>query len=378
MNSIHLDFAAAIFALVILIVYSIFVLEWLVYRALILQNFQQHIFYNTNEGRVRHLRSPLHPAAASAPLHFEPYDTPHPFTPPLPKWIAAIAFSRGGRWMPADKRKSFGVLVSPLKPSHTHWWLAMPLLTIFTTLLSSLPATSTVGCDALQGIITTASAAMSVALVAVRPHRALIVSIVAAASLIVVAATSALGLACRHGLVSLDELLSVCSALSYVTLVGKVYVALLPSFENKILQRRLPRFSLENTFATLSSFQGIANEQHRKRDWSIFFFFSYVTLVGKVYVALLPSFENKILERRLPRLSLQNNTFATLSSFQSIANEQHRKRDWSIHRERQHVGLTRLVKNICWHVKNNQVPSLAKQELTGQRLENCFEFGRLT
>ncbi|CUG86536.1 GP46-like surface antigen, putative [Bodo saltans] len=221
MNSTPLETIGAFLSTVVLLFYTSVILEWLIYRNLILLGLQE---IDSNG------------FATSAPLHFEPYDSRHPFTPPVPKWLASVAFSRDGRWMPADKRNSFGKLVSPLKPSFAHWWLAIPLLNIFTTLLSSLPTTSTLGCDALQGIITTASAAMSVALVAVRPHRALIVSIVAAASLIVVAVTSALGLACRHGLVSLDELLSVCSALSYVALVGKVYVALLPNLESHILQ----------------------------------------------------------------------------------------------------------------------------------------------
>jgi hypothetical protein len=70
----------------------------------------------------------------------------------------------------------------------------------------------------------------------VQPHRVLVTSVVAASSLIVVAVTSILGIACRHGAINVDKLLSICSALSFAMLFGKLYVATTPFLENYLLQ----------------------------------------------------------------------------------------------------------------------------------------------
>ncbi|CUG86671.1 membrane-associated protein, putative, partial [Bodo saltans] len=169
-----------------------------------------------------------------------PFAIENPYSPPLPRPVAAYALGRGGVWSPSERRNSFGKLVAPLSPGHVRWWVVTPLLTVLTVLLSSVPTTSTTGCDALQGMITVVTVAAAVVFGVVRPYRAVLASFVTSFSLLVVATTSALGLLCRHDAMSVVQALSVCSTLSYVSLVGKVYVAVLPFVEMRLLQRLRP------------------------------------------------------------------------------------------------------------------------------------------
>jgi hypothetical protein len=219
-DSSALAIVAAVASVLLLIAYLVGVLEYLIYRTLILED--AALTTGSNGG-------------GKVLLHFEPYSTAHPFSPPIPPALAAYAMGRGGVWMPSERRSSFGKLVSSLSPARMRWWVVTPLLTVVTTLLASLPITSTGGCDAMQGVTAAVTALAAAMFVAVRPHRAVGASLVAAFSLLVVSVTSALGLLCRRDVLSLAQLLSVCSSLSYVSLVGKVYVAALPFVEQRLL-----------------------------------------------------------------------------------------------------------------------------------------------
>ncbi|CUG73170.1 GP46-like surface antigen, putative, partial [Bodo saltans] len=221
-SSSTLEMVAAVVSALLLCLYFVLVLEWLIYRVLILDDISS---YSSGFCILRR----------EALLHFEPFAIEYPYSPPLPRPVAAYALGRGGVWSPSERRNSFGKLVAPLSPGHVRWWVATPLLTVLTVLLSSVPTTSTAGCDALQGTVTAATVIAAGVFGVVRPYRAVLVSLVASFSLLVVATTSVLGLLCRHDAISVVQVLSVCSTLSYVSLVGKVYVAVLPFVEQHLL-----------------------------------------------------------------------------------------------------------------------------------------------
>ncbi|CUG86669.1 GP46-like surface antigen, putative [Bodo saltans] len=221
-SSSTLEMVAAVVSALLLCLYFVLVLEWLIYRVLILDDISS---YSSGFCILRRV----------ALLHFEPFAIENPYSPPLPRPVAAYALGRGGVWSPSERRNSFGKLVAPLSPGHVRWWVVTPLLTVLTVLLSSVPTTSTTGCDALQGTVTAVTVVAAGVFGVVRPYRAVLVSLVASFSLLVVATTSVLGLLCRHDAMSVVQVLSVCSTLSYVSLVGKVYVAVLPFVEQHLL-----------------------------------------------------------------------------------------------------------------------------------------------
>lgn len=172
-------------------------------------------------------------------LTFRLFRPAMPFSPPVPPRIAAFVLSRQGEWLPMERRDSFGKLAAPYQPRCARWcWAVGQIAVLAAAALAGVRTRSPSACNALQAVAAGLPLAAGLWYLLRRPHRAQLASVFVALTLLHTAFVSILSIFCRLGAVSKEDLLRCAAVGSYIAIVGRVYVVLLPLAERRIIAGR--------------------------------------------------------------------------------------------------------------------------------------------
>ncbi|CUG89859.1 transmembrane protein, putative [Bodo saltans] len=176
-------------------------------------------------------------------LTFCDFRNAHPFSPPIPRSIAAIICSRHGQWGPVGRRAAFGSpIATSFLPEHMRWmWAVSPLVSLLAVALNTAQPSQdqlVIACDAIQAILIVLFSAAALLFGWVLPHRSLLRSLLSCFSAAHNALVVLLGLLARHQRVEQDTVLVVAATGSYTSMVLGIVVVCIGFLEQRVLQRK--------------------------------------------------------------------------------------------------------------------------------------------
>jgi hypothetical protein len=173
-------------------------------------------------------------------LNFMRFRSPQPFSPPIPLSIAKLVCSRHGQWGPQTRRSAFGSpMASTFLPQHVRWiWGVAPAVSLIAVGLSTArPPQQHRGraCDAIQALLFVLFFATAALFAWLRPHRAILRSLLCSFTMAHNAAVVLLTLLHRHEWIQQESILTVAAVGAYVALMFSVLLVALELFETRLL-----------------------------------------------------------------------------------------------------------------------------------------------
>ncbi|CUG71913.1 GP46-like surface antigen, putative [Bodo saltans] len=177
-------------------------------------------------------------------LTFRDFLDVQPFSPPVPRSIAAVICSRRGQWGPSGRRAAFGSpIATSFLPEHMWWiWAVSPLMSLVAVSLNTArpsQAARTEACDAIQSILIVCFLAVALLFGSLRPHRSMLRSFLSCFSAAHNGLVAVLGMLARHQLAEQDTVLVVAAIGSYTSMVLGVVVVCIGFLEQRLLRRQV-------------------------------------------------------------------------------------------------------------------------------------------
>jgi hypothetical protein len=173
-------------------------------------------------------------------LTFMRFSSAQPFSPPIPFFIANLVCSRHGQWGPQTRRAAFGSpMASTFLPQHVRWiWGVAPAISLIAVGLSTArPPQQHRGrvCDAVQALLFVLFLATAALFAWLRPHRAILRSLLCSFTMAHNAAVVLLTLLHRHEWIQQELILTVAAVGAYVALMFSVLLVVLELLESRLL-----------------------------------------------------------------------------------------------------------------------------------------------
>ncbi|CUG78374.1 GP46-like surface antigen, putative, partial [Bodo saltans] len=177
-------------------------------------------------------------------LTFRDFLDVQPFSPPVPRSVAAVICSRRGQWGPSGRRSAFGSpIATSFFPEHMRWmWAVSPLMSLLAVSLNTArppQAARTVACDAIQSILMVCFLAVAVLFGSLRPHRSILRSFLSCFSAAHNALVTLLGMLARYQRISQDAVLVVAAVGSYTSMLLGIVVVCIGFLEQRLLPRQV-------------------------------------------------------------------------------------------------------------------------------------------